>query len=409
MADCGIGGVVSGGITVRCRHIHTTAHGESDAFCLVVLILRQGELAGRPDVKHHALRDQGLVQRHGHFCVVRYIVGLFAGGLVSSNSQGIGHILVTVFHGNNAAGHGQRVADCGSGGVVSGGITVLCRHIHTTAHAESDALSLVVLTCEQGEIAGGRPTVKHFAIGHCGLVQRHGHCCALRYIVGLLAGGCARSNSQSIGHIAAVVFHSNSAAGHGQLVAVQSIGVELPTGIEGDVIRNCGIFHIKELAIFELAIFGVPAGELVTRTFGSIDGIQIGFLQIVCLGISDFFGLINRHLSVVCQVIGQVVGQVAALAGQVAAIGIKGHLAEVKKIVSCQYIVLQYNIVVTQSICGGLVVLVVDDTFRPTIFQTVIESSQSSREYNVFQFGAICKGLRVNGFYIFRDGDGLEF
>ena len=219
-----------------------------------------------------------------------------------------------------------------------------------------------------------------------------------------MAGGCVSAAVQLAGHIAAVVFHSNSAAGHGQRVADQSIGVELPTGMEGDVIRNCGIFHIKALAIF-----GVPAGELVTRTGGSIDGIQIGCFQIVCLGISDFFGLINRHLSVVCQVIGQVVGQVAALAGQVAAIGIKGHLAEVKKIVSCQYIVLQYNIVVTQSICGGLVVLVVDDTFRPTIFQTVIESSQSSREYNVFQFGAICKGLRVNGFYIFRDGDGLEF
>ena len=224
-----------------------------------------------------------------------------------------------------------------------------------------------------------------------------------------MAGGCVSVAVQLAGHIAAVVFHSNSAAGHGQRVADRSIGVELPTGIEGDVLRNFGFIHIK-LAIFGLAICGgVPAGELVTRTFGIIDGIQIGCFQIVCLGISDFFGLINRHLSVVCQVIGQVVGQVAALAGQVAAIGIKGHLAEVKKIVSCQYIVLQYNIVVTQSICGGLVVLVVDDTFRPTIFQTVIESSQSSREYNVFQFGAICKGLRVNGFYIFRDGDGLEF
>ena len=58
---------------------------------------------------------------------------------------------------------------------------------------------------------------------------------------------------------------------------------------------------------------------------------------------------------------------------------------------------------------GDLVFVGVDDTFRPTIFQTVSESSQSSREYNVFQFGAICKGLRVNGFYLFRDGDGLEF
>ena len=178
-------------------------------------------------------------------------------------------------------------------------------------------------------------------------------------------------------HIAAVVFHSNSAAGHGQRVADQSIGVELPTGMEGDVIRNCGIFHIKALAIF-----GVPAGELVTRTGGIMDGSQF-----VCLGISDFFGLINRHLS----------GAV-----QAAALGIKGHMAEAKKLVSCQC---GSKLIM----CGVLVFVGVDDTFRPTIFQTVIESSQSSREYNVFQFGAICKGLRVNDFYLFRDGDGLEF
>ena len=198
-----------------------------------------------------------------------------------------------------------------------------------------------------------------------------------------MAGGCVSVAVQLAGHIAAVVFHSNSAAGHGQRVADQSIGVELPTGIEGDVIRNCGIFHIKALAIF-----GVPAGELVTRTGGSIDGIQIGCLQIVCLGISDFFGLINRHLS----------GAV-----QAAALGIKGHMAEAKKLVSCQF-------VSKLTMYGDLVFVGVDDTFRPTIFQTVIEeSSQSSREYNVFQFGAICKGLMVNGFYLFRDGDGLEF
>ena len=150
--------------------------------------------------------------------------------------------------------------------------------------------------------------------------------------------------------------------------------------MEGDVLRNCGFVHIKELAI--LAIFGVPAGEVVTRTGGIMDGFQF-----VCLGTNDFFGLINRHLSGVVQF---------------AAIGIKGHMAEAKKRVSCQC-------VSKQLMCGDLVFVGVDDTFRPTIFQTVIESSQSSREYNVFQFGAICKGLRVNGFYLFRDGDGLEF
>ena len=207
-----------------------------------------------------------------------------------------------------------------------------------------------------------------------------------------MAGGCARSNSQSIGHIAAVVFHSNSAAGHGQRVAARSIGVKLPTGMEVDVLHNCGIFHIKEVAIF-----GVPAGEIVTRTGGSIDGIQIGCFQIVCLGISDFFGPINRHLIV---------------AGQAAAIGIKGHLAEVKKIALFQFIiVINVRIVIIvckQSICGGLVVFVVDGTIgvpSRTTFQTVLERSQSSRERNVFQMGAIVKGTRSNGCYIFRDGD----
>ena len=274
------------------------------------------------------------------------------------------------------------MADCGIVGVVSGGITVLCRHIHIIAHRESDAFCLGVLTCEQGEIAGGRPAVKHIVLRDQVLVQLHGHFCALRYIVGLLAGGCVSAAVQLAGHIAAVVFHSNSAAGHGQRVAARSIGVKLPTGMEGDVLRNCGFFHIKELVIV-----GVPAGELVTRTGGMIDGIQIGFLQIVCLGISDFFGLINRHLRVV----------------GLAAIGIKGHMAEAKKLVSFQYIMASKML-----ICFGLVVVVVDDTFRRTISQLVFERSQSSREYNVFQMGAIVKGIRANGCYFFRNGDVLQ-
>ena len=201
-----------------------------------------------------------------------------------------------------------------------------------------------------------------------------------------MAGGCVSFAVQLAGHIAAVVFHSNSAAGHGQRVAARSIGVELPTGIEGDVLRNCGIFHIKEVAIF-----GVPAGELVTRTGGIMDGSQI-----VCLGISDFFGLINRHLRVV----------------GLAALGIKGHLAEVKKIAFSQFmIVINVRIVIIvckQSICGGLVVFVVDGTIgvpSRTTNQFVFESSQSSREHNVFQMGAIGKGTRSNGCYFFRDGD----
>ena len=119
--------------------------------------------------------------------------------------------------------------------------------------------------------------------------------------------------------------------------------------------------------------------------------------QIVCLGISDFFGLINRHLSVVVQF---------------AALGIKGHLAEVKKIAFSQFIIgINVRIVIIvckQSICGGLVVFVVDGTIGVpswTTFQTVLERSQSSREHNVFQMGAIVKGTRSNGCYIFRDGD----
>jgi len=300
------------------------------------------------------------------------------------------------------------VADCGIGigGVVSGGITVLCRHIHITVHGKGDVFCRVVLTCGQG-----RPAVKHIALRNQVLVQRHGHFCAFRYIVGLFVAGHDRDNVQRL----AAFFHGSSAAGYGQRVVDRS-----PTGIEGGVLRNCGIFYIKELAIFELAICelaicGVPAGESVTRTGGMIDGIQIGFLQIVCLGLSDFFGLINRHLSVVCQVIGQVVGQVAALAGQVAAIGIKGHLAEVKKIAVCQYMIAFRLIiwVITQTLCGGLVVVVVDGTIFGRLLckssratnQTVFERSQSSRERNVFQIEAPSKGIRFNGFYFFWDGD----
>ena len=304
------------------------------------------------------------------------------------------------------------MAGCGTGGVVSGGITVRCRHIHTTAHGKGDVFCLVVLTCGQG----GRPTVKHLALGRCVLVQRHGHFCAFRYRVGLLAGGCVSAAVQLAGHIAAVVFHSNSAAGHGQRVAARSIGVELPTGIEGDVLCNCGFVHIK-LAIFGLAIWGgVPAGELVTRTGGIMDGSQF-----VCLGISDFFGLINRHLSGV---------------GQVAAIGIKGHIAEVKKIAVFQ---IGVGRVCKQFICIGFIAVIVDGTIgsvnidRLSIFaingvaifvlfvigsveipsrtsaQIILEGGQSGRERNGFQIEAKVKGIRFNGCYIFRDGDGLEF
>ena len=302
------------------------------------------------------------------------------------------------------------MADCGIGGVVSGGITVRCRHIHITVHGvhgKGDAFCLVVLTCGQG----GRPTVKHFAIGHCGLVQRHGHFCAFRYIVGRFAGGCVSVAVQLAGHIAAVVFHSNSAAGHGQRVVDRSIGVKLPTGMEGDVLRNCGFFHIKELVIV-----GVPAGELVTRTGGSIDGIQIGCFQFVCLGTNDFFGLINRHLRVV----------------GLAAIGIKGHMAEAKKIAFCQYRIFK------QIICVVPVVVEVDGTIGSvnidrstigvknvvsvfvlfvsgsvetpsrTMGQLILERGQPGRKRNVFQTKAPVKGIRFNGCYVFRDGDGLE-
>ena len=182
--------------------------------------------------------------------------------------------------------------------------------------------------------------------------------------------------------------------------------------MEGDVLRNCGFVHIKELAI--LAIFGVPAGELVTRTDGIMDGSQF-----VCLGISDFFGLINRHLSGV---------------GQGAAIGIKGHLAEVKKIAVFQ---IGVGRVCKQFICIGFIAVIVDGTIgsvnrdRISIFiknglsifvlfpifiylpsctslQALLERSQPGRECNVFQIKAIVKGIRFNGCYFFRDGDGLE-
>jgi len=283
------------------------------------------------------------------------------------------------------------VADCGIVGVVSGGITVLCGNIHTTAHGKGDGLCLVVLTFGQGEIAG-RPTVKHIALRDQVLVQLHGHFCAFRYVVGLFAGGCVSSNSQGIGHIAAVVFHSNSAAGHGQRVAAQSIGVELPTGIEGGVLRNCGFVHIKGLDI-GLVIFGVPAGELVTRTGGIMDG-SIDGIPIVCLGLSDFFGLINRHLSVVVQF---------------AAIGIKGHLAEVKKIAFLQYIIAfkLFCVVLVAVVVDGtignvsvdntvalfikkelaLTVLLVDriNLSSHTSAQIILEGGQSGREHNAFQ------------------------
>ena len=120
------------------------------------------------------------------------------------------------------------------------------------------------------------------------------------------------------------------------------------------------------------------------------------------LGISDFFGLINRHLRVV----------------GLAAPGIKGHLAEVKKIAVCQYMIAFRLIiwVITQTLCGGLVVVVVDGTIFGRLLckssratnQTVFERSQSSRERNVFQTGAPSKGIRFNGFYFFWDGDVLQ-
>ena len=164
-------------------------------------------------------------------------------------------------------------------------------------------------------------------------------------------------------------------------------------GIEGDVLRHVlrnYIVHIKGRAIF-----GVPASEIVTRTGRIRDGIRIVCFQIVCLGLSDFFGPINRHHSVV--------GQVAIVVVQFAAIGIKGHLAEAKKFVSCQF-----SMASKPLICGGLVIVVVDDTSIRTTFQTVSERSQSSREHNIFQLFAIGKGTKSNGCYFFRDGDVLQ-
>ena len=166
-------------------------------------------------------------------------------------------------------------------------------------------------------------------------------------------------------------------------MADRSFGVGLPTGIEGDVIRNCGFVRIKEL--FTVGV-GVPAGEVVTRTGGIRDGFQF-----VCLGTNDFFGLINRHLRVV----------------GLAAIGIKGHMAEAKKIAIFQYII------AFKLFCGVPVVVEVDGTIFGRLLckssratnQTVFERSQSSRERNVFQIEAPSKGIRFNGFYFFWDGD----
>lgn len=90
------------------------------------------------------------------------------------------------------------------------------------------------------------------------------------------------------------------------------------------------------------------------------------------------------------QVIGQVVGQVA---GQVAAIGIKGHLAEVKKIAVFQFTIVIIKvptviIVCKQIFCVVPVVVVVDDTISRTISQTGFERLKSSREYNAISDGS---------------------
>lgn len=66
-------------------------------------------------------------------------------------------------------------------------------------------------------------------------------------------------------------------------------------------------------------------------------------------------------------------------------------MAEAKKLVSVLYSIPQVIIIFKQILCVVLVVVVVDDTCR-TIIQTGFESSQFSREYNVFQTGAIGKG-----------------
>ena len=192
-----------------------------------------------------------------------------------------------------------------------------------------------------------------------------------------MAGGCVSFAVQLAGHIVTIVFHSNSAAGYGQRVVDRS-----PMGIEVDVLRD--VLRNYFVHIQGLVICGVPAGELVTRTGGIRDGSQIVFI--------DFFGLINRHHSVV--------GQVAALVGQAAAIGIKGHIAAAKKLVSCQF-----SMASKPLICVVLVAVVVDDTIRRTTIQTVFERSQSSRERNGCQTGATFKGIKFNGFYFFRDGD----
>ena len=228
------------------------------------------------------------------------------------------------------------------------------------------------------------------AIGKSILIKCNTHRCTLGDIKGTVIVGILFNDLGDILGVSPILaghcYAGDNAVLQGQRVADRSFGGELPMGIEGDVLRNYFV-HIQGLVIC-----GVPAGELVTRTGGIMDGSQI-----VCLGISDFFGLINRHLSVVVQF---------------AALGIKGHLAEVKKIAFSQFIIgINVRIVIIvckQSICGGLVVFVVDGTIGVpswTTFQTVLERSQSSREHNVFQMGAIVKGTRSNGCYIFRDGD----
>ena len=218
------------------------------------------------------------------------------------------------------------------------------------------------------------------------LIKCNTHRCTLGDIEGTVLVGILFNDFGDILGVSTILaghcYAGDNAVLQGQRVADRSIGVELPTGMEGDVIHNCGIFHNKELVIV-----GVPAGELVTRTGGMIDGIQIVFSQFVCLGISDFFGLINRHLRVV----------------GLAALGIKGHLAEVKKIAIFKYII------AWKLFCVVPVVVVVDGTNGVNGFsvivqftssrttpQTVSERSQSGREHNAFQIVATSKGIIVD-------------
>ena len=57
---------------VLCGHIHIVIHGKGDGLSLVILLLRQVKLAGRPEIKHHTLGNLRLVQRHGDFCAIRH-------------------------------------------------------------------------------------------------------------------------------------------------------------------------------------------------------------------------------------------------------------------------------------------------------------------------------------------------